>query len=139
MWKELLAGLRKRFFGEMEEEETQSGEGVLALTEVGFTLDTGQGAREFRWADVRRIVAFKVDLLTTDVICLTLQLPDGTGAVVNERMEGFADWMTAMGEHIPLADESWYLTIMTPVFEPTPILLYDADAAPSPAPPPASS
>lgn len=94
---------------------------------AGFRLRHGQASRDVDWDDVREIVAFKRDLYTTDCICLALLLADGV-VEVDEEMVDFIPFREAMEQRFGLSAD-WYIAIMTPVFEPTPMRLYPKAAA----------
>ena len=101
---------------------------ILGLWAEGFALNIGAESRAVAWSEVEEIVAFKRDLYTTDCICLALAMPGGT-VEINEEMPGFVDWREAMEHHFGLTPD-WYIEIMTPVFEPTPLRLFPTAPAP---------
>jgi hypothetical protein len=74
---------------------------------------------------VTRIAAFKQDLHTHDRIVLLLEVDQPKLEVIPlaEDCPGFAGLFGPM-EHALGINPSWYLDIMTPVFEATPIVLY---------------
>lgn len=74
-----------------------------------------------------RIQTYKVDLLTTDCICLLFEFRDGTAPIqVSEEWPGFADFMVAMGHRFPSIPEDWYLEVMQPAFAPNRRVLFEA-------------
>jgi len=95
---------------------------VLAPSTDGFCLSHGPAGRAVAWAEVRRITAFKRDLLTTDCICLVLMLTDGI-IEVNEEMEGFTAFRAGMERHFGLSP-LWLIEIMPPAFATSPRYLY---------------
>lgn len=105
---------------------------ALELAEGGFRLAHGRASQVVVWQDIRQITAFKRDLYAFDCICLLIATPDGV-MEVNEQMEGFIAFREAMEAHFGFAP-TWYIQIMTPVFEPTPIHLYRHPDLIEPAP-----
>ncbi|MES2352794.1 MAG: hypothetical protein V4568_00095 [Pseudomonadota bacterium] len=78
-----------------------------------------------RWNEVERIQAYKVDLLTTDCICLLFEFRVGkTSIQVSEEWQGFAELFTPMSASFPSIPPNWYLDVMTPAFERKQTILY---------------
>lgn len=97
----------------------------IVADDTGVTLTTGRSSRAVPWSAVRRIAAFKQDLETHDRIVLLLEV-DSAGdptITLTEDAPGFATLFAPMEESLGV-DPSWYLSIMTPAFEPTPVVLY---------------
>jgi hypothetical protein len=95
---------------------------VIALTPQGFRLIYGAASHGAAWGSVRRITAFKRDAYTHDCICLLLAMPEAV-IEIREDMEGFAPFREAMERHFALSPD-WFLQMMTPAFETTPLDLY---------------
>lgn len=54
------------------------------------------------WRDVARIQTYKIDLVTTDCVCLLFEFNDGRPAVqVSEEWAGFADLFDALKQRLP--------------------------------------
>jgi hypothetical protein len=74
------------------------------------------------------VIAYKRDLFTTDEICLVFESDDFTGGrEVSEEWPGFKELFGEMERELGVSP-GWYMEIMTPVFEPTPRLLFDRAA-----------
>jgi hypothetical protein len=80
---------------------------------------------------VTRIAAFKQDLHTHDRIVLLLEIDHPAVEVITlpEDCPGFSALFGPMEQELGV-NPSWYLEIMTPVFEPTPVVLYIRDQEP---------
>jgi hypothetical protein len=91
---------------------------TIRLVDGGFVLDR-DGIEYFRvlWGDVREIVTFKRDLVTTDCVCVAFRSAQSTLYYeVNEEIPGF----------VPLADElprrftdiapQWFNRVTQPAF-----------------------
>ncbi len=78
-----------------------------------------------RWNELERIQAYKVDLLTTDCICLLFEFRDGKAPIqVSEEWQGFVELFTPMSARFPSISPNWYLEVMAPAFERKQTILY---------------
>ncbi|WP_442510261.1 hypothetical protein SH528x_001872 [Novipirellula sp. SH528] len=82
---------------------------------VGFAMDTAPPIAAL-WANVTGIVAFKRDLLTTDLICLQLQLGDGTYIETDEEMVGYREFLDIVTSNYDLAP-NWWSDVAFPAFK----------------------
>jgi hypothetical protein len=92
---------------------------------TGFTLTLQRESRAVPWQSVRKIAAFKQDLLTHDRVVMVIEVNRAGEQVLtlSEDSPGFATLFAPMEEALGI-NPSWYLEIMTPVLEPTPTVLY---------------
>ena len=81
---------------------------------AGFTMDT-RPPISARWSDVMEIIAFKRDLLTTDMICLEFQLGDGTFIETDEEMVGYRRFVAIVESTFDLAP-NWWSDVAFPAF-----------------------
>ncbi len=90
----------------------------------------GRESRAIPWQSVHRIAAFKQDLGTHDCITLLIEVRRAEPQLLtlSEECPGFAALFGPMEQALGI-DPSWYLEIMTPAFEPAPMVLYLRDAA----------
>ena len=92
-----------------------------------FSLDDGQVVASVRWANVLRIHTYKVDLVTTDCICLLFEFKDGAAPVqASEEWAGFAELFAPLAAAFPTIPSEWYTEVMSPAFESKHRVLYDA-------------
>jgi len=83
-----------------------------------------------RWSDVSRIQTYKMDLLTTDCICLLFEFRDGKPPVqISEEWIGFAELFDPLSTAFPSIPADWYMEVMTPAFETKQRVLYEATQA----------
>jgi hypothetical protein len=77
----------------------------LSIDAVGIKINkrssTPAPLHSIAWSDIVRVVAFKLDLLTVDCICLEIATADGTTTEVNEEMEGWEALTDALPKHLP--------------------------------------
>src|SRR5215217_8011152 len=103
----------------------------IVLTPDGFELRRGNGKRDmFHWAQAERVVAYKVDLVTTDEILVAFEYRDAAGGLmtfdVAEECPGFAEFRTALARAFPGIDTDWYAHVMKPAFATNLTVLYPA-------------
>ncbi len=92
---------------------------------TGFTLTIERESRGIPWQSVQKIAAYKQDLGTTDRIVLLVEVErtGETNLSLPEDCPGFSSLFGPMEQALGI-NPSWYLEIMTPVFEPTPTVLF---------------
>jgi hypothetical protein len=101
----------------------------IRLKDDGFELVGASSATavSVNWDDVTRIQAYKLDLLTTDCICLLFELgASRTPVQVSEEWPGFQELFGSLAARFPEIPESWYVDIMTPAFEAKRTVLFEA-------------
>jgi len=96
----------------------------------GFVLVSSvdrQVVASVRWSEVTSIRTYKLDLLTTDCICLLFELHNEKPPVqVSEEWSGFADMFEALARAFPGIPRDWYMEVMSPAFETKGRVLYDS-------------
>ena len=82
------------------------------------------------WADVIKIEAFKRDLLTVDLICLTISLRNNKTLELNEEMEGWELLVNQLPEYLPGCQTfaEWFLVVAFPAFKPNLTVIYSRNA-----------
>jgi hypothetical protein len=94
--------------------------GGITLTPDGLDVSRhGETVAALRWDDVDEIVAYKLDLLTTDLINLEFhRRSDGEWCLrVDEEMHGFDRLMEEMERRFASLQPDWYRRVMLPPFE----------------------
>src|ERR1700761_4272851 len=64
--------------------------GAFTFSEEGFTYQTADELLSIKWIDVIRVISFKRDLFTYDLICLQLFWPGGDVLFQKVRKKDFA-------------------------------------------------
>ena len=102
----------------------------IRLREGGFDVVSPADGRVLagvRWVDVARIQTYKLDLLTTDCICLLFEFRDGSPPVqISEEWTGFSDLFEPLAAALPSIPAGWYVEVMSPAFETRRRVLYEA-------------
>lgn len=89
----------------------------IVLDSGGFAILTTRNRRfDVRWEDVRRVRAYKRDLLTTDEICVVFEAEGGVAIRVSEEWPGFQELFHVMDQKLGINPE-WFGEIMLPPFE----------------------
>ena len=85
--------------------------------------DGSELVSEVEWGKVSRVVAYKRDAMTHDVIALGFL---GTGIDVNEDMEGWDELLKKLPEYLPGCQpfEQWFQTVAFPAFAMNPTDIY---------------
>ena len=113
------------------------GDPSIRLVDGGFDVlsnEEGQVAASVRWQNVLRVHTYKVDLATTDCICLTFEFNNGIAPVrVSEEWAGFAELFGPLAAAFPTIPPEWYAEVMTPAFKENHRVLYDASPSHSAA------
>ena len=90
----------------------------IRATSEGFEVRRGE--RELfrvRWDEVREIVTFKRDLITTDCVCLGFRTSDQEVYFeVNEEIAGFVLLTDEMIRRFPSIDPDWFGSVTQPPF-----------------------
>jgi hypothetical protein len=90
---------------------------VIASSDNGVKfLSRGVEVAGFFWDRVQRIVTYKDDLMTTDLICLEFEVGDGLVYLAHEEAPGFEHLCIEMVRAIPTIDPNWIVTVMQPAF-----------------------
>lgn len=104
--------------------------GAILVGQDSLTVTLGQESITWNWADVSRIVAFKRDEITTDLVCLGIAR--GTEHVeVNEDMSGWYGLLEGLSTHLPgaLCGSDILQATVQPPFATRPAVVYERDAA----------
>lgn len=100
----------------------------LELTEEGLAIFVnGREDCRFRWADVSKMVTYKCDLVTTDLICLEFAVHEKPGVVyaIHEEMEGFDQLRDFLSGYFPSIPPDWWREVLLPPFAPNYRILYE--------------
>lgn len=102
-----------------------------ALREGGFALLEGERITlSADWGEIAEVTAFKFDRLTTDDLCLRVELRSGEAGVVTEDDAGFAELDAGLAAHLPGYLAGWRERVIHPAFAPNVTTLWERDGAP---------
>ena len=97
--------------------------GIFQYFEDGFTVKLKTN-RTVLWKEIEKIQGYKLDLFTTDEICLDIFLPE-TIITISESAEGFMEFLEMLQNEFPSFDKSWYEKIIQPPFATNLTILYE--------------
>jgi hypothetical protein len=88
-----------------------------------------RGESVVAWADVIKIEAFKRDLLSVELVCLSLILRDNKTLELNEEMDGWQDLVNKLPEYLQGCQTfaEWSPVVAYPPFKPNRTLIYSRD------------
>lgn len=76
------------------------------------------GSSELRWSEVEEVHAYKRDLFTTDLICLTFKKSGREEYYeIHEEMAGYHDLLEVLQRRLPRLTLEWFLDVAFPAFE----------------------
>ncbi|XOV77761.1 MAG: hypothetical protein ACFHVJ_12480 [Aestuariibacter sp.] len=71
----------------------------------------------FSWVDVVSIEAYKIDEITTDLVCLDFRLTSGNTVTIHEELLGYNEFLQSMQDSIKLSKPNWMSEIVQPPFK----------------------
>lgn len=96
---------------------------MIELDSDGFTSSLDR----VDWCAVERIVAYKVDLLTIDMICISFSLERGGAEIeITEEHEGWSSLLVALNDRFGVGDK-WWSDVAFPAFRTNETLLWSRD------------
>lgn len=99
--------------------------GPFTYTEDGFLFQTADRSESVKWTDIEQVVAFKLDRLTYDLICLRLFWLEGD-LLITEDEPGWYPFTERLNAALPVA-KNWEATVAQPPFETSETLVYLKD------------
>ncbi len=88
--------------------------GRVVVVAAGFALWTGgRCAAAARWADIRRLRAYRRELGTSDALCVSVELADGSIMELREEAPGFDAFLDRAAATLPtlLPYRDWHHTL----------------------------
>jgi hypothetical protein len=85
----------------------------------------------WQWVEVERLILFKCDLLTTDSICLRVDLADDCWIALDEEMEGWNALVEALPRHLRGCQrlDQWFSQVAFPAFATNETEIYRRETA----------
>ncbi len=93
---------------------------LIAFDSEGFAVKTKESTNKslvtVHWSGVQRVTAFKRDFLTIDCICLAFDCANERTTEINEEVDGWPEFQTALPAHLPGFKEDWFSEVTLPAF-----------------------
>ncbi len=119
-------GLTRKFLSYLNKKKGSANEirvATVATDEFGIKVNTGSGwGPLIAWNQITRIVAFKRDVYSHDLICLLIETDDAGVLELNENMPGWAELVKELEIRLPSAKPhtEWFAEVAFPAFAVTP-------------------
>jgi hypothetical protein len=96
---------------------------IIVSDEDGFSIKSADRMQNciarVLWSEISRIIGFKRDCYTVDLICLGVETIRGTTIEINEEISGWSDLLEALSKYLPgfLKYEEWFESVAFPAFK----------------------
>ena len=90
--------------------------GIFSYNNLGFDIDLKDGFHSIKWTDIERLQAYKVDLLTTDEICIDI-IFDNKTIIVTEETKGWYQFIEKLKSSLPQTNDNWEDLVFKNPFE----------------------
>lgn len=103
----------------------------IIVTDKGFAIVTVKGTDAVSFDEVSAIVAYKLDELTTDLVCCDIVTGAGDGEqirTIHEELPGFDNAMAGF-ETLPGFDRRWREAVILPPFAANRTVIYSRAAS----------
>jgi hypothetical protein len=107
----------------LRQKQRQDDNGAFAYTDEGFTYQVEDRLETVLWRDLERIIAYKLDRITYDIICLRLYWP-GSDLLISEDELGWYQFSNRLNTALPAIKKGWEEQVALPPFETTETLVY---------------
>ena len=88
----------------------------ILINNDGFVIDDGKSTIQIKWVNIKRIDAFKRDLLTIDQICLEIEA-NNKNFYCSEDHEGWIEFEEKLRQTFNQIDNNWISKVTDPPFE----------------------
>jgi hypothetical protein len=102
---------------ENEFKNLYSTNGPFDYNKQGFELMLDGKRTKTNWNEIKKIVAYKVDLLATDEICMFVEIDKNSSFEIGESTKGWFVFVEKIKEQFPEINKSWEFDIAIPPFE----------------------
>lgn len=102
--------------------------GSIRADEDAIVITQNDRKTVIAWSSIKRLVAYKIDEVTTDLICMAIETTDGKFAI-HEEMIGWRTFIEAIDRRLPGATpwEEWWMTTAFPAFAMNPTTIFERD------------
>jgi hypothetical protein len=100
--------------------------GEFVYEEDGFSYPFKEHAGKLPWSEIERIVAYKLDQMTTDEICLDIST-NGWKITYSESVPGWYQFVAKLKQAFPAIPDNWDGQIMQPPFATNYTVLYERE------------
>jgi hypothetical protein len=112
--------------GSLRWQKLQEDLGKFVYEGDGFTYPFNKQISKLRWADIERLVVYKLDLFATDEICLNI-FSDGRKITWSESTPGWYQFIAKLQLIFPAIPDNWDGKIVKPPFAANYTVLYERE------------
>ncbi len=98
--------------------------GLFVYDSDGFIFSFRDGPQKIKWADIERLAAYKVDLLTVDEIRMDIAWKDRQ-FTISEETPGWFQFVLKTKAVFPVIPQEWDFTIIHPAFATNYTVIYE--------------
>ena len=112
-------GLTRKFLSYLNKKNEPTGHVRIAADEAGIKVDSGGGwSSVIPWGQITRIVAFKRDVYSHDLICMLIETTGNSVMELNESMPGWTELVNELEIRLPSAKPhtDWFTEVAFPAF-----------------------
>lgn len=107
--------------------EIYNDNGIFTFNDNSFSIQIGNSIKEISWSEINFMLAYKVDLYTTDIICLEIYYSNHLNFKINEETPGWFLFLENSKKMLPKIMANWEMNIAIPAFETNLTLIYDKE------------
>jgi hypothetical protein len=98
----------------------------LTLTALRLGVSSPRSAKLIPWTSIRRVVAFKRDVYSHDLLCLALEFQPQAVVELDESMKGWHELLKALPARLPgaLSADEWLPRVAFPAFKESSLEIY---------------
>jgi hypothetical protein len=100
--------------------------GIFSYNSFGFFIDLKDGFHSIKWADIERMQAYKVDLLTIDEICIDITFDNKT-IIITEETKGWYQFIEKLKSAFTLKNNNWETLVLKNAFEYNFTIIYERE------------
>jgi hypothetical protein len=101
--------------------------GIFTYTDSGFNLKLSGTSYNIQWSDIITILSYKMDLMTTDEICMEVFCKNDVSFKLTEETSGWFTFIGTLKLNLALVNKDWDSKIVFPAFATNLTLLYDRE------------
>jgi hypothetical protein len=101
--------------------------GIFRYSDKSFVIRLDRSNYDIQWTEIQSILGYKLDLLTTDEICLDIFCDNKISFTVTEETAGWFGFLKRIKEQFPTIEPDWSFNIQSPAFTTNLTLIYDRD------------
>lgn len=99
--------------------------GIITIQETGVEVRHPETVTSVQWSDLIEVLAYKRDLLATDLICLVLCASDGNVLEPHREMQGFVQlWRELETRFAGFKENFSQWILVSPAFDSEPTLIW---------------